>query len=48
MCPAELAKSLTMLDCGHLPEQYGGWFEMVRGRLGRVDMPLRIRGREES
>jgi DNA-binding transcriptional ArsR family regulator len=37
---AEVTESLNMLNCGPVPEVYRGWFERVRGSLGRVDMAL--------
>jgi DNA-binding transcriptional ArsR family regulator len=39
---AEVTESLHMinLSCGQVPDLYRGWFERIRGSLGRVDMPL--------
>jgi DNA-binding transcriptional ArsR family regulator len=37
---AEVAESLHMLRAGQVRELHRSWFEMVRGSLGRVDMPL--------
>jgi DNA-binding transcriptional ArsR family regulator len=37
---AEVAESLQRLNCRQVPEPYRGWFEMISGSLGRVDMPL--------
>jgi DNA-binding transcriptional ArsR family regulator len=37
---AEVAESLLMLGRSPVPDQYRGWFEVIRGSLGRVDMPL--------
>jgi DNA-binding transcriptional ArsR family regulator len=37
---AEVAESLHMLRARRIREPHRGWFELVRGSLGRVDMPL--------
>jgi DNA-binding transcriptional ArsR family regulator len=37
---AEVTQSLCMLSRGKIPELYRGWFEMIRGSLRRLDMPL--------
>lgn len=37
---AEVTESLHMLSCGQVAEQHRPWFEMIRGSLRRVDMPL--------
>jgi DNA-binding transcriptional ArsR family regulator len=37
---AEVTESLYMLSHEQVPELYRAWFEMIRGSLGRVDMPL--------
>jgi len=37
---AEVTESLYMLSHEQVPELYRVWFEMIRGSLGRVDMPL--------
>jgi biotin operon repressor len=37
---AEVAESLHMLRSGQIPETHRGWYDMIRGSLRRVDIPL--------
>jgi hypothetical protein len=37
---AEVAESLHMINSGRIAVPHRAWFEMIRGSLRRVDMPL--------